>query len=39
MKEAFFEKPKRLNLKMYSHAHEANTAKRQESRELNKAFY
>ena len=39
MKEAFFEKPKRLNLKMHSHAHEVDSAKRQEAQELNKAYY
>ena len=37
--ETFYKKPKRINLKVYSHAHEANTAKREESRVKNAAHY
>ena len=38
-KEMFFTKPKRLNLKVYSHAHEANKEKRKESQDINEKTY
>ena len=38
-KEVLFVRPKRLNLRVYSHAAWADTAKRQESKALNKAWY
>ena len=39
MTETFFKNPKRINLKIHSHAKEADIEKRQTSKDLNKEFY
>ena len=37
--EIFFDNPRRVNLKVHSHAHRDDTETRQSSQVLNKAFY
>ena len=37
--EVFFENPRRLNIKIHSHAHKNALETRKTSQELNKAFY
>ena len=38
-REVFFENPRRLNVKIFSHKHKADEEKRKVSKNLNEAFY
>jgi hypothetical protein len=38
-REVFFENPRRLNVKIFSHKHKADEEKRKVSQLLNEAFY
>lgn len=39
MKEIFFENPRRINLRLFSHAHRDDEVKRKEAQEINASVY